>query len=305
MAQGQSVSRADTAQRTQAATSTLSEDINLSQRGLDEENAFAPRSDGDDDLGQQVILKETPKQRPFRFSSDAYLFWTDNARHEKKDGVEDTFFGWRVAAEWEPRITNRLYGDVGISQDWFRYDKLESLDFEALEVTAGFYYVMPELADSVLFLQYQYQWLTHGSEELLSSHSIRFGVQKVFLLDRRNSLHFSLAGDWDVDSSVDSIERDEYSAELAWRFKLMPNLVLGLGYRYTCLDYRNKDPFALDRDQQRTDNLHELAFNISYTPTSWLEIYAGCTYAFNRSTVSSQNYDAGNAGGGLGVRIKF
>ncbi|MDB6118718.1 MAG: hypothetical protein JWO08_2499, partial [Verrucomicrobiaceae bacterium] len=270
-------SLADTSQRTQSATSTLGEDLNLSHRRLDEENAFAPASEGDDDLGQQLILKETPKQQAFRFNADAGLFWTDNARHAKTDAEQDTFWNWRVEAEWQPRITNKLYGEVGLSQDWFRYDKMEDLDFEALTATAGFYYVMPELADSVLLLQYEYQRFTHEGDSLFNSHSIRFGVQKVVLLDRRNSLNLSLLADWDIDTDEALVDRNEYSADVSWRYKLMPNLVFGLGYRYTCLDYN---------EGGRTDSLHALAFSVSYSPKPWFEIYAGYTYTFNRSNFS-------------------
>src|SRR3569623_287145 len=121
---GAASSVADAAQRTQAATSTLAQDLSLDERGLEEENRFAASSYGDADLGQQVILKEAHKAQPFRFNAAAYLFWTDNARQERRGAEEDTFGGWRVEARWQPQITGNLYGGVGVSQDWFLYDKL-------------------------------------------------------------------------------------------------------------------------------------------------------------------------------------
>lgn len=293
---------ADAAQRTQAATSTLAQDLSLDERGLEEENRFAPESDGDADLGQQVILKEAHKAQPFRFNADAYLFWTDNASQVRRGAEEDTFGGWRVEALWQPQITGNLYGGVGVSQDWFLYDKQENLDFETFETTAGLYYVVPELANSILMLQYQYQRLTHHSDPLVDTHSIRFGIQKTLQLDRRNSLIFGLLADWDVQTDVDDFKRNEYSADVAWRFKLMPDLSFVLDYRYTCFDYQLK---RLVFDRGRVDNLHTLALTLLYSPRPWLEIYGGCTFSFNRSNFTYYDYDATNAGGGFGARIKF
>jgi hypothetical protein len=76
----------------------------------------------------------------------------------------------------------------------------------------------------------------------------------------------------------------------------MQDLHLSLGYRYTYFDYA---------EGGRGDNLHGLAFGVSYMPRKWCEIYLSATFSFNRSNFEVYDYDAANLGGGLGVRIKF
>ena len=292
---------ADPSRRAEAVTvmpasTTLSDDLNLGHRSVEEENAFAPESHGDDDIGQQLILKEVPKNQPFRFQAESFLFWTDNAAHASRGIINDTFWGWRTAAQWQPQITNKLFGQVGISQDWFRYDKLSELDFETFAATAGLYYLEPRLADSLFFLQYEYQFLTHNYHSLLNTHALRAGVQKVILIDRRNSIQVSLAALADLYADVRPLKRDEYSGDLAWRYKLTHDLTFSLGYHFTCFDYS---------DVNRQDYLHSLSLNVSYMPRPWLEIYMGYSYSFNNSNLSPYSYDAANAGGGVGVHVKF
>jgi hypothetical protein len=277
-------------------TATLSDDLNLGHRSFEEDNAFAPASHGDDDIGQQLILKETPKDQPFRFQAESFLFWTNNAAHASRGAIDDAFWGWHVASEWQPQITNKLFGEVGISQDWFRYDTLQELDFETFEATAGLYYLEPRLADSLFFLQYQYQYLTHNYHSLLNTHAARAGVQKVIVIDRRNSIQVCLMGVWDFYTDVPLIKRNEYSGDVAWRYKLTHDLMFSLGYHFTCFDYDAAS---------RVDCLNAVSFNISYTPRPWLEIYAGYSYSFNNSNLAPFSYEAANAGGGVGVRLKF
>ncbi|MDB6139956.1 MAG: hypothetical protein JWO94_3028, partial [Verrucomicrobiaceae bacterium] len=268
----------------------------LSDRTISEENAFAPGSPGDDDIGQQLILKQVPKNDPFHFSADGYVFYTNNAANTSAGERRDTFFGWRAAAAFQPKITNRLFADVSVSEDWFRYNDLNELDFESFDASASLLYAMPELADSLLFAGYRYNRITNDFDSLLNDHSVRAGIQKTVLIDRRNSIGLGLMGSWDLQSDVPAIKRDEYSADVGWRFKLFPNLQFSLGYRSTYFDYA---------EAGRGDNLHNLAFGVSYVPWKNCEVYLSATYSFNHSNFAVYDYNAANLGGGLGVRFKF
>ena len=268
----------------------------LAGRSIAEENAFAPGSSGDDDIGQQLILKQVPKSQPFHFAVDGFMFYTNNAARVSAGEKSDSFYGWRAAAAYQPKLTNKLFADISVSEDWFRYNEFEVLNFESFEASASLMYALPELADSLVFAGYHYNLLTRDGDSLLNTHAIRTGIQKTFLIDRRNSVNIGLMGDWDFDSDVPSIKRNEYSFDLGWKFKLMQELYLSLGYRYTYFDYAERG---------RGDNLHGLAFGVSYMPRKWCEIYLSATFSFNRSNFAVYNYDATNLGGGLGVRIKF
>jgi len=283
-----------------AATSvpTLRESAALDQLGLEEENAFAPETMGDDDIGQQLILKETPRDRWFRAYADTFAFWTTNAANVSAGEREDWYWGGRVGLGYQPRLANRLFADIDVGQQFVRYDKFEALDFENLEASASLIYIEPKLASTLFFLGVQYQRITSDTfgDELYNSYSLRAGAQKVFLLNRKNSIHLSILADRDLDTDVDQLYRDEYLADVAWRYKLMRDLSVALSYRATWLDYREVD---------RQDWLHLAGVSISYQPRPWLEVYLATSYVMNRSNVEVFAYETATVGLGLGVKMKF
>jgi hypothetical protein len=265
---------------------------------LEEENPFAPVTPGDDDIGQQLVLKEAPKNRWMSATADAFLYWTDNPANLSEGGDDDVFWGGRVSLTAQPRLARNLYGDILVSQQIYRYDRFDVLDYEFFEASAGVIYVEPRLMDSILYIQGYFNRMTTDdfSEDIVNSFSVRAGIQKTILFDRKNSLHVNLMGDWDVDTDEEALDRFEYVADLGYSFKIMRDLVLGASYRFTWFDYREVD---------RADGLSLLGLNLTWSPRKWIDIYAAASYSFNESDVDVFDYEAATAGGGAGVRIRF
>jgi len=266
--------------------------------GVTDENDFAPESPGDDDIGQQLILKDAEKERWLNAQADTFTFWADNPANLSKGGDEDVFWGGQVSLGAQPRLAERLYLDAFVSQQMYRYDNNSFLDYEYLQASLGLIYSEPRLSDSILFLQGQFGRTTgdnfgNGS---LNSFSILSGIQKTVLFDRRNSLYLNLMGDWDVASDVNNLEHAEYIADLTYRFKIMRDLVLSASYRFTLFDYYNVD---------RTDGLNILGLYLNYAPYKWMNVYAGGTFNLNDSNIDAFDYNATNLGGGVGIQIHF
>lgn len=277
---------------------TLADGAALDQRSLDQENVFAPSSLGDDDIGQQLILKEVPKEQFFRAFADTFGLWTDNAANVPVGKVDDFFYGARIGAGWQPRIGNRTYADISLSQQIVRYNEFDVLDFESFEAAASVMHIVPKLSNILFFGSIVYNRITGDefSQDLYQSTSARIGAQKTFFINRRNSINLSLLGDWDLDTDVDQLFRDEYIGDIAWNFKIFRTLVLSLNYRFTWLEYRRVN---------RGDALQFAAATLSWQPRKWLELYTTFNFADNNSNVSAFEYETASAGGGLGVRIKF
>lgn len=269
-----------------------------SEFGVMDENDFAPDSPGDDDLGQQLILKDSERERWLNAQADTFVFWADNPANLSEGGGDDVFWGSQISLGAQPRLAERLYADAFLSQQLYRYDKNGFLDYEYLQASLGLIYLEPRIADSIIFLQGQYGRTTNDdfSEDVLNSFSILGGIQKTVNFDRRNSLYVNLMGDWDVASDVDNLEHAEYIADLTYRFKIMRDLVVSASYRFTWFDYYNVD---------RSDALNILGVYLTYSPYKWMNIYAGGTFNFNNSNVNAFDYDAANLGGGVGVQIRF
>jgi hypothetical protein len=56
------------------------------------EGTLVPKSPGDSDLGDQVLLKRSEKAEPFTAWIDSSLFWTDNAANVGATKAEDYFY---------------------------------------------------------------------------------------------------------------------------------------------------------------------------------------------------------------------
>jgi hypothetical protein len=277
---------------------SLLDDAPAGTLGLEDENAFAPESPGDTDIGQQLILKETPRHRWLSAQADSFFYWTDNPANLSEGERDDVFWGGRASLLAQPRITNKLYGDALVSQQIYRYDRFDILDYEFFEASLGVIYIEPRLWNSIFFAQGYFNRMTTDNfdEEIVNSWSVRAGVQKSFLFDRRNSLHINLMGDWDVDTDVDSLDRFESIADVGYTFKIMRDLVLNASYRFTWFDYR---------ETGRSDALNLFGLSLTWSPRPWLDVYAAASYAINESDVSVFDYEAATVGGGAGLRIRF
>lgn len=280
------------------AAPTVAESAALSQRTFEEENEFAPVSPGDEDIGQQLILKQTPKNQPFRFFTDTFWFWTDNAANVPTGELDDMFYGASVGVAWQPRLGRKTFVDVSAAQRLVRYDQFDILDFESLDLAATLMHVEPRLANIVFFGGLTFNRITgdNFSSDLYNSTSARVGLQKIFLINRRHSLNFGLMADWDLDTDVDQLFRNEYIADASWRFKLTRTLFYSMNYRFSWMDYQRFD---------REDALQLAGATLSWQPKSWLEVYANANFAFNNSNNPFFDYETASLGGGLGLRVKF
>ncbi len=278
----------------------LLRDSNGLVRGtLAEENVYAPRTTGDDDIGLQLILKRQDRQEPFSASLDSAEYFTDNAANLNKGAQQDWFFVGGVNLGYQPRITGTLYFDTSVSEHWYRYDKLSQLDYEDGTAAVGLIKLMPKWWNTIWHVHYCYERITQGLDNsaLYQSHNLRLGVQKTAFIDRLNSLNLSLMANLAFDTTPETLKRNEYSALTGWNFKISPKTVFTLSYRLAYYDYSNLDG--------RQDWYHNFGATVSYRPTSWCELAATYGYTLNRSNQEVFTYDAQLAGPSIGLKMKF
>jgi hypothetical protein len=273
-------------------------DEGSTDQGLQDENEFAPESPGDDDIGQQLILKDSERERWLSAQMDTFAFWSDNPANLSKGEEDDVFWGSQINVGAQPRLGERLYADAFISQQIYRYDENDLLDYEYLQASLGLIYLEPRLWNSMLFAQFQYGRTTNDdfSHEILNSFSFLAGIQKTVLIDRRNSFYMNLMGDWDLDADVDELKHSEYIADLSYRFKIMRDLVLSASYRFTWFDYQDVD---------RSDALNTMGVYLTWMPKKWLNVYVGSSFNINESDVDAFDYQTTNLGGGVGIHFRF
>jgi hypothetical protein len=277
----------------------LQEPQAASSSGLDEQNDYAPATPGDDDLGQQLILKRNEKVEPFRAWLDTAGYWTDNAANVSAGEIDDFFLTAGVNLSWQQRLKGRFYGDVYLGQRVYRYDELDSLDYEDGQFTAGLLVLLPEVFNSVFHVHYGYQRITQDidDEPIYQSHTIKAGLQKTFLINRLNSFHVNLSANLALDTQPDLLERHEYAASFGYNYKIMRDLIFSLSYRLTYFDYYNLEG--------RQDWYHNAGAALTWHPTKYLELTASYNFSVNRSNYEVFDYESQLAGPALALKVKF
>jgi hypothetical protein len=292
--------RAAAATPTDAATQALIRaQEEATSAGLDSENAYAPASPGDSDLGDQLILKRLEKVQPFTLWLDSSIFWTDNAANVNAGEIDDWFYVGGVNASWQQRIKSRFYGDVYLGQHWYAYDELSELDYENGEASAGILVLAPELANSIFHLHYYYQRITQGLDEspIYETHNIRFGGQKTFLIDRLNSVNLSLMSSFSMDAEPDVLRRHEHSLHLGYNYKITRELLFALTYRLVYYDYFNLE--------DREDFYQNFGAFVTWRPKKYLELSAGYNFTLNKSNIDAFEYEAQLAGPSVVLKYQF
>jgi Putative beta-barrel porin 2 len=269
-----------------------------SYRTIHEENAFALPTPGDNDIGDQLILKRNDRSYPWRVSIDSAEFWTDNAANAKSGHVDDWFWVGGVTIGYQPRIAGRFFLDASVGQHWFLYDKTSDLNFESGEATAGLIVLLPELANSLFHVHYYYQRITQGlgDSPIYTTHDIRAGLQKTFLIDRTNSVNLGLETSFAVDAAPDALRRNEYSFLTGYNYKLKKNIILSASYRGAYYDYT---------DAGRHDWYHNFGAGITYRPREWVELGLSYNFTVNRSSRDQFSYESQLAGPALTLKAKF
>lgn len=286
--------------RRDATAQSILRDQQLKVRDvLQDENSFAPETPGDEDIGQQLILKRNEKYEAFSVMLDSGYFFTDNVAQTRRGAEEDSFFVGGGTFSWQPRFSNRIYGNVTVAQHWYFYDKFDVLDYESGEATAGVIVLMPEIWNTLWYANYFYQRITQGidSTPIYETHNINLGVQKTVLIDRKNSLNLGLLASLVMDSSPSELERNEYTASVGWNYKLKHNMFFSLSYRLLCYDYKDFDG--------RVDWNNNFGATFVYRPREWMDLAASWNYTLNESNKEAFSYNAQLTGPSLSVRMKF
>ena len=268
-------------------------------QSLAAENNFMPETPGDSDLGQQLILKRSDRYKAFGVTLDSAEFFTNNVANVHKGAQSDWFYVGGANLSWQPKITNRLYGDASVGEHWFRYGRYDSLDYEDGEAGAGVILLMPELWNTIWHLHYYYERITQGIDNtpIYESHNVRFGGQRTVIINRHHSINLALQASWALSATPETLQRHEYSFAAGWNYKILHNLFFNTSYRLTYYDYFNLDG--------RHDWYNNFALALVYRPYEWMELAASWNYTLNRSNKDLFTYDTMLTGPSLALKMKF
>src|SRR6266403_3436256 len=140
-----------------------------------ETEGYAVTSPNEKDIGEQEILKRKEEYKPFTVSIYSPFYWTSNAALVSRGEQDDVLVAPGVTLTYRPRITNTLYLEFGVVQQFFFYDQFTELNFASLDVIAGGVYYLPQFHNLSLRAVYDYNRLTDITsdyDELFVNNSI-------------------------------------------------------------------------------------------------------------------------------------
>lgn len=273
------------------------EDGQVSASAIDQ----APYSPSDSDLGVQEILVERSAKAPVIFNFNTTLLRTDNAPSgnpatDESSWVSATSF----ALAWRPHVANGWFADVGLGQDFLRYDRDNAVDFENSSFRLGTFKVLPDLDDTIVFVRYEYQRITSTSlsDGDYNAQRIRAGLQKVLWAAPRHQITGSLSGAYEWSAQPSLLERNEAALDIAYRYSITDSL--------HALASARVSRFSFDRSG-RDDWTYGTALELIWQIDQNFLISASLLFDKNDSDTfgNFNEYESWSAGLGIGAQWTF
>jgi hypothetical protein len=261
----------------------------------------------DSEFGEiEEVTYRKSNWEPWRISFGGDVHYYDNIRSinllaPTLAGVlsdEDDFvYRAGLGVQYTPLITNNLFLDTSLTQEFYRFDKLNQLDFDYTAADIGLIYVVQSLRDLEVFTRYRYEHLQSGTfeEKLYGMHSAEIGAQQVYRFAPGQSVFGQVKARWALDASPDITGFDEYSLTAGYKWESEPfeaSFLYRLGYS----DFQDID---------RADWNHVLMLRGEYHFRDWLTFGADASFTSNVSDLKAFDYDTYGVGAGLSVQMTF
>lgn len=278
------------------AQTTLRQNPVVDETGSDDTGAVA--SPNDPDLGKQAILKRAEHYRAFTFYTSAPVSYTSNVALTRSGEQGDVLFTPNVGINYAPRLTGTLFGNIGVAQQFFYYNKFHELDFASFDIRVGLVYALPRLHNLLLRADYGYNRLTQSNsfDAFFSSHSLNLGAELPFRIGRAQQISIGTDLSLLLDSDPEEPGRNDFSLFAAYSVNMTRRLTLSALARVALRDYVEID---------RTDVSATLALSANYRFTPWLSLNATSTLATSNSDRDVFDYDVANIGGAVALAFKF
>lgn len=257
----------------------------------------APGSPGDQDLGEQWLLKYKEKERPFMLVADFAGFATNNVALTKNGTHRDQFLVGQIAASYQPKLTSQLLAEFTYRQAFFRYRRFTELDFDSQNMGAGLTYLPAGLWNIAFYGRYNYNRLLDAREEneIFTNHSLTLGLQKAFVLSRAHYFYAGYASQLSIARPRLS-QRDEHGAYAGYHVNLTRALQGDFFYRIAWFDYA---------EGGRNDLNQTVSSSFQYYFTKWLYAYASASLVVNNSNRPLLDYNSFSPAVGLNATLKF
>jgi len=263
-----------------------------------EAQGYAVTSPSDKDIGEQQILKRMEEYKPFTVSVYSPFFWTSNAALVSRGEEDDFVVAPGITLLYQPRITTTFYAELGVTQQFFLYDRFSELNFASFDAIAGVVYYLPQFRNLSLRARYDYNRLTDTDhfDEFFVNHSIILNAEIPFQIGRAQQVFAGVALNLSFYAHPEPPRRNDYSFYLGYDVGLTRSFSIDAAARLAVRDYYVGD---------RTDVSEIFSVSANYRIRDWLILSALSSFAWNQSNHSVFDYSVANIGGGVALTLKF
>jgi hypothetical protein len=168
-------------------------------------------AEANSEFGQQVLISREATWHPWYVQVEAQGYYTDNAALAPRE-VEDFFLQYGVTASYRNRIHGRWNFEATLQQEFIRYDRFDSLDFDIAKLRTGVSAKVGWPADATFLLRYKLNYLMEAGfgSEIMTSHSIAAGL-KSWRLQGGQRFYLGATSEPDVSATPDIALRHEHA----------------------------------------------------------------------------------------------
>lgn len=266
------------------------------QRNLDEESLFAPSSDGDSDLGEQLILKKTESRSRFQFKANTNLYYSNNIGNAANNTEPGWIWASNIETKWVPKIGDNLFLNISVNHEIYHYETNHDLDFANVQTKAGIVKILPE-SDVLLYaeLEHNYARRNFFSDNIHGITSFNVGANKTFFHNAKNTSYLGAHASFDLHSTRNPIERDELTIRAGHNHQFNDKLRLTA---YSDLSWYSFN-------QNRDDFTYAVGLHLEYAITANASAYTSINYFNNNSDVDAQDYSTTLGVLGAGIKASF
>ncbi len=282
--------------RVDIARSQPSPNFGPTSMGVDSQG-YAVASPNDRDLGEQQILRQKEEYLPFTLSVATSVYYTSNVALTRNGEEDDVLFSPGVTFIYQPQITRTLFGEAGVIQQFFVYDRFSELNFTSFDAFVGLACYLPQFHNLSLRARYDYNRLTDTDfDEFFFNHSIILSVSMPFRIDRAQQLAIGTDLEFSLGGEPDAPRRNDYSFYVGYSVNVSRTVSIDASARLAVRDYHVGS---------RTDVSEILGLSANYRPNHWITLSILTSFAWNQSNQDAFEYGVANVGGGAALTIQF
>lgn len=261
-----------------------------------------PEEVKDPELGEINLVSRAPRPKMFSLATAQTLNYTSNAFLVSNGAQDDFYWNGRVGASFVPYATRSFTPRLTFYQDWFRYDRFSTLDFNAQTLQLDLKYDLDRPGTWSVNGSYALSRLCspYGSTGEFYRYGFLNGSITHLIQLRTLPLAFWMTGGsyWRHGDSSSSDRGSGYLAVTA-TYNVRETIQLS---GFTRPEYQH---YTHDPAGSRDDFNLTVGATLSWTPNQYVALAATASYIGNFSSASDRDYDLVTPSLVLGAQITF